>query len=83
MSNFENLKVRSNATLAPAPEDVLPALARVLRAHNGVDYALLTYACVECGSIGQSESEAARNSNALAVDFACCTPDSSYVFVSA
>lgn len=57
-------------------------VAKILNAHGYTDptRATLTYVCLECGSIGESESADARDANVEHYDFTCCDPSKTVVF---
>ena len=46
-------------------------LNRVMIDHDQPNRDTLTYACLECGSIGESESKEARDTNVTHFDFTC------------
>lgn len=57
-------------------------LNRVLAHHGHPITDLLNYACLECSSIGESESQEARDHNAKHIDFTCCDPATTVLFAT-
>jgi hypothetical protein len=55
-------------------------LDRVLAHHDRPNLDHLQYACLDCGTIGEAESQKARDHNAKYIDFTCCAVNKTVLF---